>query len=200
MSDTVNAFHLASTEPDQATGWNVGYPDISATNYVAFFKGAMNTSLGRPETVTLAIEAANPAFVEVANAKNGPGISRLADVEVEIKSEGDAMDVRFTLKDKPLGLELRAEAYCPFPIDEKAHADPDSRIWRLTDGHVARGVFHQAFKGFFRYVTLEDSQARVEAKKGYLHLPGGSVRVLGLVGPTILFNRNYDYFRKNVAP
>jgi hypothetical protein len=178
--------------------WWQGFGVTGPYSYAFFFAPVYNTALGRPEMVQLAIEVGTPEQVEIANAFYGPGVTRLAEIEEEVETEGIVTRFRLKVKDHALGLNLQAEAFCPYPINLRTKTDPDLRIWRFTAGKTTGPSFRQASQSDYRLVTLAEARAKVEAKDGFLHLPGGSVRLLGLVGPTVSFNRNSEGFRRTL--
>jgi hypothetical protein len=180
-----------------STSWYAGIGVTGPVSYAGFSVPAYNTTLGRPETLLVAIEVSTVEALELVNALYGPGTARLAVVEEKIETEGDATRVRFKLKDQGLGLHVSAEAYCPYPINLRTQI-LDPKIWRFTAGRTAGPSYRQGGMGDTRPVTLTEAGAVVEAKNGLLKLPGGSVRLLGLMGPTVSFYRNQEMFRRTL--
>jgi hypothetical protein len=172
----------------------VGYGTAPPLSYAMVVAPAFNTALYRIEMLLLALELPIAPAVELSEIRYGAGVARLAEIEEEVESGGGTTRFRLKVKDEGLGLDVRAEASCPYPIDVRAVTDVDPRIFRFVAGQALGRAFMQAVQWDYRIVSVQESGAKVVAKGGYLHLPGGSIRLLAVVG-NVTFNRNSEFYR-----
>jgi hypothetical protein len=89
----------------------------------------------------------------------------------------------------------------PSAIDRREHGDPNlvpSRF--LNDGRADNPAFRFSIMSEFRNVPTADAHLKLRAGRsddndfgGELHLPGGSVEIVGL-GPNVTFRRWQENF------
>jgi len=154
---------------------------------------ATNTTLSpaRPELVFPAFEASGE--VDALNVAFGPGSARLAQVSVAVSQARETMAFSFEVKDKGLGLDLRAAATSPSAINVRSVSDPVGIAFRtFQDGRAPNKAFHAASQS--DTLTLPSSAAKVHLKAagGRLRVPHGALTLVD-VGPTVTFARNVEF-------
>ncbi len=157
----------------------------------------LNITLNRQETVLLAQEYSDPAFVTAINAANGPGSSRVAGVEVEMEEKKGQIRLTFDVEDEAIGLnvEVRGEGRSA-DIVQRFHVDPQVVAFRsLNNGLSPNLSYRLAVQQERSQVTVTDSNLELRAAGGQLRLPGGSLTLVGL-GPTFNIVRWQEIFTK----
>jgi hypothetical protein len=174
---------------------------------------AYNTELNRNEILVLAGELSEASNVDCFNAVFGPGSARLADVEVEIEERGDQRRLKFEVEDEAIGLKVKAEATSPSAINARGHGDPvlaeplflSPLPVRFLNGMSANPAL--LFSQMTEFGAVPTAEAKLKLRLGRsrgrshddtlgeLHLPGGSVEIVGF-GPNVIFSRWLEFFLK----
>lgn len=157
----------------------------------------LNTTLNRQETLLLAQEYSDPAFVNAINAANGPGSSHVAEVEVEMEEKKGQIRLTFDCEDEDIGLNVwvRGEGRSA-DIVTRFHVDPQVVAFRSVDNGLSPNPsFRLAVMQDRSTVTMTDSNLELRAAGGQLRLPGGSLTLVGL-GPTFNIIRLQEIFTK----
>jgi len=155
----------------------------------------LNITLNRQETVLMAQEYSDPAFVAAINAANGPGSSRVAEVKAEIEEEEGQIRLKFEVEDEAIGLdvEVRGEGRSA-DIVQRFHVDPQVVAFRsLNNGLSPNPSFRLAVQQDRSQIAVTDSNLKLRGAGGQLRLPGGSLTLVGL-GPTFNIVRWQEIF------
>lgn len=148
------------------------------------------TATPRQEIVFPAFEASGS--VEALDAAFGPGSAQLADVSVELEQADGETEFRFRVRDPRSRFEVTAEATAPAALTTRAVSDPVGLPFRTLDGRRPNGAFRAATQSDGITVPTAEADARLRAPGGRLHLPGGSVDVVGL-GASITVARDVEF-------
>jgi hypothetical protein len=153
------------------------------------FHIARNAALNRPELLILAAEFSDASLVNGWRAVFGPGSSRLADVEVEIKEKGEQLQLKFDVEDEAIGLSVKVQAEGPAAITRRTHSDPfDLPLRPLNDGIFANPAHRSSNMGD---VQIVEANLELHAAGGQLRLPGGVLTIAGLA-PNVAFVRAFE--------
>lgn len=141
-----------------------------------------------------------PAFevsgeVAALNAAFGPGSSRQARVTVETEEEEGQIKFNLDIKDAGIGFDVKASATAPLAINNRVKSDPVSLPFRPTNGFIPNTAFFAASQGDALTVPTASAAARFQTPDGQLHLPAGSLTILGL-GQNITFSRLVEFLIK----
>lgn len=175
----------------------IGVGTFGPTSGLVVSHIARNAALNRSELLFLTAEDSTASAADAFNAVFGPGSSRLAEVETEIEEKSGMLEVKFGVKDAPIGLEVNVQAQGPAAIDTRGHGDPAGAPARgLNNGASANASYWFAFMNDFRPVPITSSNFSLRIGPGrygdgVLGLPGGAVDVVG-VGPNFAFLRWHD--------
>jgi hypothetical protein len=156
-----------------------------------------NITLSRQETLLLAQEYSDPAFVDAINAANGPGSSRVAEAKVEIEEEEGQIRLKFEVADEAIGLdvEVRGEGRSA-DIVQRFHVDPQVVAFRsLNNGLSPNPSFRLAVQQDRSQIAITDSNPKLSGARGQLRLPGGSLTLVGF-GPSFNIVRWQEIFTK----
>jgi hypothetical protein len=179
-----------------------GGPSLSASGMYAFHS-ARNTALGRNELLALAAEFGDQSWLDCHHAMLGPGGSRLAEVEAEVKQKHGQLSMKFDVEDEETGLrvKVRAEGSGAFNARNN-HADPSGNAVRTLDqGLFINPAYRFSFMADGLSVPITNANFKLtlgkgdeeDATLGRIALPGGSVRVVGLM-PNFAFTRWFENF------
>jgi len=167
---------------------------------------ARNTALARNEVIVLAAEVADESFLNCHQALFGPGGSRLADLEAEVREKDGQRRIQYEVKDKAIGLRIKVRAEGPAAFSARNnHADPAGSPLRTLD----QGLFANPAQRFSVMadsvgVPITDRNFRLtlghdrdddsdDGTLGWIGLPGGRVRVVGLM-PNFVLQRWFENF------
>ena len=178
------------------------------------FHSAFNTALNRPEGLLLAIEFSDESQVNCFNAVFGPGSSRVANVETEIREKRGQLQMKFDVRDPEIGLRVQVQADGPAAIVDRGRADPAGPLRSVNGGISASSAFtagqqfdfllvprtpdNLTLKVGYRHQRWDDrgngdngDDEKVDRNgRGRLRLPGGSLQIMG-VGAAFNFQRNF---------
>jgi len=156
---------------------------------------ALNTALNRNELLNLANWFSEASSVSCFNAVFGPGSSRVADVETEIRENRGQLQMKFDVKDTAIGFRVQVQAEGPAAIVTRGHADPAGNPLRgLNEGIFANPAVR--FSTHFDALAVPITPANLHLNAlmgGQLNLPGGSLPIVG-VGTAFTFFRNFEGF------
>ena len=169
---------------------------------------ARNTALARNEVLVLAAEVADESFLNCHQAVFGPGGSRLAELEAEVRQKHGQLHIEYEVGDEAIGLKIKVRAEGPAAFTARNnHADPAPSPLRTLD----QGLFANPAQRFsimadavgipitddnFRLTLGHDRDGDDDGDDGTLGsigLPGGRVRVVGLM-PNFTFQRWFENF------
>jgi hypothetical protein len=167
---------------------------------------ARNTALARNEVLVLAAEVADESFLNCHQAVLGPGGSRLAELDVNVRQKDAQLRIQYEVKDKAIGLHIKVRAEgAPAFTARSAHADPTPAPLLTLD----KGLFANPAQRFsimadavgipiternFRLTLGHDrDDDRDKRTLGWLGLPGGRVRVVGVM-PNFVVQRWFENF------
>jgi len=167
---------------------------------------ARNTALARNEVVVLAAEVADESFLNCHQAVLGPGGSRLADLEAEVREKDGQLRIQYEVKDKAIGLRIKVRAEGPAAFTARNnHADPaPSPLRTLDQGLFANPAQRFSIMADAVGVPITDSNFRLtlghdrhhdndDGTLGWIGLPAGRVRVVGLM-PNFVLQRWFENF------
>lgn len=156
---------------------------------------ASNTARGRQESLVLAVFSSNSDLVPAFNGNFGPGSMRLSEIEIEIKESKGVLSFDASARDAGTGLQVRASASCPDPIDVRVLNDPAPLAFRFLNALNPNPAFRLASQADTVQVTATTANAKVTPAHGPLRLLGGNVTI-SQVGATVTFVRALEIFTK----
>jgi hypothetical protein len=105
---------------------------------------ARNTALARNELLILAAEVADESFLNCHQAVLGPGGSRLADLEAEVREKDGQLHIQYEVKDKAIGLRIKVRAEGPAAFSARnSHSDPALAPLRTLDQGLFANPTHR---------------------------------------------------------
>jgi hypothetical protein len=101
--------------------------------------------------------------------------------------------MKFEAEDEAIGLKVKASGKGPATLDQRlSHGDPGAVIRGLNNGISAHPAVRSATMADGRIIPRTAVNFSLEVgNDGQLHLPGGSLTVVGL-SPTFTFFRNFE--------
>ena len=167
---------------------------------------ARNTALARNEVIVLAAEVADESFLNCHQAVFGPGGSRLAELDATVRQKDGQLRIQYEVKDKAIGLHIKVRADGPAAFSARNnHADPvPSPLRTLDQGLFANPAQRFSIMADSVGVPITDRNFRLtlghdrdddsdDGTLGWIGLPGGRVRVVGLM-PNFQFQRWFENF------
>ncbi|MBI4469064.1 MAG: hypothetical protein HY650_07075 [Acidobacteria bacterium] len=150
----------------------------------------------REEGAVLGYEASSQEMVDYLNEMDGPGCARLAKVGVLIREEGENLNLKFTVTDDVLGLNVACEATLPALGTRRVLFDPDIPL-RVFPSNRS---FFLAVQADDRTVPRAMANLQLEVPSGRIPVPNGAGGSRGLtvssIGPNVSFRQNYEHFSK----
>lgn len=104
---------------------------------------ARNTALARNELLILAAEVADESFLNCHQAVLGPGGSRLADLEAEVRQKDGQLRMQYKVEDEAIGLRIKVRAEGPAAFSARNHADPAAAPIRTLDQGLFANPAHR---------------------------------------------------------
>jgi hypothetical protein len=167
---------------------------------------ARNTALARNEVLVLAAEVADESFLNCHQAVFGTGGSRLAKLEAEVRQKHGQLRIDYQVEDEEIGLHIKVRAEGPAAFSARNnHADAaPSAIRTLDQGLFANPAQRFSIMADAVGVPITDRNFRLTLRRdrdddgddgtlGSIGLPGGRVRVVGLM-PNFTFQRWFENF------
>ena len=167
---------------------------------------ARNTALARNEVLVLAAEVADESFLNCHQAILGPGGSRLAELEAEVRQKQGQLLIQYDVEDEAIGLHIKVRAEGPAAFSARNnHADPaPSPLRTLDQGLFANPAQRFSIMADAVGVPIRDRNFRLtlgrdrdddadDGTLGWIGLPGGRVRVVGVM-PNFTFQRWFENF------
>ena len=166
---------------------------------------ARNTALARNEVLVLAAEVADESFLNCHQAILGPGGSRLAELEAEVRQKHGQLRIQYEVEDEAIGLHIKVQAEGPAAFSARNnHADPASALRTLDQGLFANPAQRFSIMADAVGVPITDRNFRLtlgrdrdddadDGTLGWIGLPGGRVRVVGVM-PNFTFQRWFENF------
>jgi hypothetical protein len=167
---------------------------------------ARNTALARNEVLVLTAEVADESFLNCHQAVFGLGGSRLAELDANLRQKDGQLRVQYEVNDKAIGLHIKVRAEgTPAFTARSAHADPaPSPLRTLDQGLFANPAQRFSIMADAVGVPITDRNFRLtlghdrdddgdDGTLGWIGLPGGRVRVVGLM-PNFVLQRWFENF------